>query len=486
MIRRAARTLALLGYFLLCVRFLYTTAAAAASPLAFGVLAGGAGLAAAWSPLAAFEAFLVLLPLVFALGRAGMIGFGAPEMVVFACFSLVLIVRRLLWWRPGNGSAGEGIDPTKGWEAWLLLAADLLAAWTLLSLLRWLPTLLGDPARLKAFGSQPVFGFSDRLFPVTDTLIWLMGWFFLRLLLVFDDGRRNRGSWATPDGGVGERCLLLSLLSWAVWTPVFFLIQICLNLPDRFTYETAFAAPTSMFNDPHSMGSVSAALALGLLAASAGLAVRARVGAASLALGLLALVAVCYSRAAWLAACMGLVLFLFSVRPRLAVVFIGLVSCAAGAIAWRADDLLKLNWRYATRVVQFVRPGHLSDYHEARFEIYRRAPGMLAAHPLLGHGPGSSRVASEAFVAAGDRWGRDFMHNTVLQAAVEQGIPAGVLFAALLLLPLALAARRWRKVCEDPVALGSSVALFTYLITQMSSNSLNVYLDQQLFYWSLT
>jgi O-antigen ligase len=110
---------------------------------------------------------------------------------------------------------------------------------------------------------------------------------------------------------------------------------------------------------------------------------------------------------------------------------------------------------------------------------------MIAAHPLLGHGPGSSRVASAAFVAPGDTWGPDFMHNTVLQTMVEQGVPAGAVYAGLLLLPLALALARWGRVRADPVASGAFYGMVAYLITQMSSNSLNVYADQQFFFWSL-
>jgi len=94
-------------------------------------------------------------------------------------------------------------------------------------------------------------------------------------------------------------------------------------------------------------------------------------------------------------------------------------------------------------------------------------------------------VASAAYLASGDQWGPDFMHNTVLQVAVEQGLPAGALYAALLLLPLAVALRRWESVRGDAVACGAFLAIVAYLLTQLSSNSLNVYADQQFFYWSV-
>jgi O-antigen ligase len=145
-----------------------------------------------------------------------------------------------------------------------------------------------------------------------------------------------------------------------------------------------------------------------------------------------------------------------------------------------------MNHIYLTRLVQFVRMDRVSDSYEARLEIYRRVPAMIAAHPLLGFGPGSSRVASAAYVSAGDRWGADFTHNTFLQVAVEQGLPAGAIYGALLLVPLAVAGRRWKAVRLDPLARGASFALVAFLVTQLTSNSLNVYLDQQFFFWLLT
>ena len=133
-----------------------------------------------------------------------------------------------------------------------------------------------------------------------------------------------------------------------------------------------------------------------------------------------------------------------------------------------------------------MRPDRIPQNHEARFDIYRRAPAMIAAHPLLGHAPGSSRVASAAYVSNADRWGPDFMHNTVLQTTVEQGLPAGVLFAVLLVLAPVIALRRWKSVRGDAAACGALFAILAYLLTQLSSNSLNVYAEQQIFFWSLT
>src|SRR5208282_2643329 len=127
-----------LGYFLLCVRFLAATGGATGAPAAFGVLVGGAALMTAWNPVAAFEAFLILLPFLFAVGRLGMMAPGAPEMAVFASFSVIVMLRGWLPGRLPRRAALPEAVPVRGWEAWFVAIADLLAATTLLSLARWL------------------------------------------------------------------------------------------------------------------------------------------------------------------------------------------------------------------------------------------------------------------------------------------------------------------------------------------------------------
>jgi len=490
-IQGAARWAACLGYFALCGRFLIVTGRTCDSAGAFALVVGATAVVTWWNPRAAFEAFLLLLPLVFALGRLGILAFGAPEMVVFASMSVVLMVRWLCLRLSRNGRLARDTISRPLWERRLVLLADLLAAWTLFSLIRPLPEILREPAHRGALWGQAIFGFSDPMFPVTDTLIWLTGWFFLRLLLAGDGNGMLRRSSAAPgtdsaqSGGPTDRFMLMSMSSWAACTLTFFLVQVVLGLPEGFGYVGNFGAPTSMFSDPHSLGSVAAALALSLLGYRGLRAGSARIGAVCLAISLLVLVCLCYSRAAWLASIVTLGLLLHSWRPSLAVGFAGAIFILLGLVAWKADGLLTLDHRYLARLVYLVRPDRAVDYRDARVEIYRRAPAMIAAHPLLGHGPGSSRVASAAFMAPGDTWGPDFMHNTVLQTTVEQGVPAGVLYAGLLLLPLALALARWGSVRADALASGAFYGMIAYMITQMSSNSLNVYADQQFFFWSL-
>ena len=485
----AARTVAAVGYIALALRFLVVTGLHADSPAAFLLVVGGAAAVAAWSPLAAFRAFALLFPFLFGLERMNLLAFSSADAVAFAALSLAAMSRAGCTWIGRRGARRDEPElPRLGQN--LLMAADLLAAWTVISLSWWLRGRAEDVAALKSVLIQPIFGFSDPLFPVTDTLIWLMGWYFLRQVILGATRRTGKEA-ETPGGALGplgtqDGWLCLCLMSWALCTLVFLYLQDGLGLIDGFNYDKAFSVPTSMFNDSHTFGGVSASLAVGLLAWTKGGRPRARILAALLAAALLGCVIVCYSRAAWFAAAVAVGLYLALRHRRLACVLAAFLAMAVGLVAWRADDLIKLNRPYLTRLVYSVRLDRLSDSNEARFANYRRIPAMIEAHPLLGHGPGSSRVSSLPYVAYTDLTGPDFMHDAVLQSAVEQGVPAGLLLCVVLGLPLACAALRWRTTRLDPVAEAACLALLAFLLTQITSNSLNIYLDQQFYLWTVT
>ena len=489
LLQGAARVVAAAGYVALALRLLIVAGLHADSPAAFLLLAGGAAAAAAWNPWAAFRAFALLYPLLFGLERMNLLAFSSADAVAFAALSIAAMARgglQLIGRRVARED--EPVLPTLGKA--LLISADLLAAWTVISLSWWMRGRAGDAAVFKALLSQPTFGFSDPLFPVTDTLIWLMGWCFLRQLilgLAVLPGEEGTGRGGAI-GPLGTQCgwLCLCLLSWAFCTLGFLFLQDGLGLIDGFNYDRSFSVPTSMFNDPHTFGGVSASLAVGLLTWGGRGRPRVRLVTALLAAALLGCVIVCYSRAAWLAAAVAVGLYLVIRHRRLACLIAAVVALLVGLVAWKADEILKLDRPYLTRIVYSVRLDRLSDTNEARFANYRRIPAMIKAHPLLGHGPGSSRVSSLPYVAYTDLTGPDFMHDAVLQAAVEQGVPAALLLSVLLGIPLAGAAWRWRTTRMDPVAEAACLALVAFLLTQITSNSLNIYLDQQFFLWTVT
>ncbi len=480
--------LATFGFVVLACRFLVVAAKSADSPIAFGLIVAGTAILTAFKPLDAFIAVSLLIPLVFGLGRAGLLAVLSPELLMFCAFGVTFVLQTAI--RPATRQALWGeIALSRGWVTWFVAIVDLFAAWTIISFVWWLNGTFRGTNAHSFLSTQGTFNYSDPLFPVSDTLFWMTGWFYLRLMLFISGAAKNADEVggveiSAAPGTVADPWLKGVIFSWAFWTAIFLSIQLVLMIPDGFAYNITYSIPTGMFHDPHSMGSVAASAGLGFFAAACSQRFRPAAVLSLLGLTMMLIVAISYSRAAWFAAIASLLLLSFAWRPRSATLLAFFTALVIGLLAWNADYVIKLNHRYLTRVIYLVRLDRLSENHEARLVVYRRAPSMIAAHPFLGHGPGSSRVASIAYVSQTDTWGPDFLHNTVLQTAVEQGIPAAILFALILVLPIATAARHWPTVRSDPLISGAAIAVLSYLLTQLTSNSLNIYVDQQFYFWS--
>ena len=139
------------------------------------------------------------------------------------------------------------------------------------------------------------------------------------------------------------------------------------------------------------------------------------------------------------------------------------------------------------------RLGNLARIDQPRLDLYHKALGMIQERPLVGHGIGSSYRTSVHYARAGDPLATvpDFMHNFLLQIATEQGLPVAAVYAGLLLCLLWWGFRSGSPegttspdVPSGPI-FGAALAFVTYLITQMTANSLNIYVSNQFFFWFL-
>jgi O-antigen ligase len=83
----------------------------------------------------------------------------------------------------------------------------------------------------------------------------------------------------------------------------------------------------------------------------------------------------------------------------------------------------------------------------------------------------------------------NFAHNFILQFAAELGIPATLLFCSIFGAAWYKGFRHTRTALKvksgDLVPLALFLALTTYLITQMTANSLNIYVSHQFLFWFL-
>jgi O-antigen ligase len=271
-------------------------------------------------------------------------------------------------------------------------------------------------------------------------------------------------------------------------------------------------------------------------------------------IGLLALVVASWSRGAWLAG--GLVLLLvawirlskrwIAALVGLGVIAVVIINANAGRDTWNRNP-------YLYRLITLVRVENLTSKIPERINLYQKAVGMTQEHPFIGHGIGSIYLTSVRYARPGDPWADvpDFAHNVFLQVAAELGVPAAALFAALIGTALWRGYRAARSRCGDRRGkreeeraevvsesesesegakagqtygatelrsdgatrsesskespekadtirtpdfcllspqhemLAVTMALTAYLLTQMTANSLNVYLSNQFFFWFL-
>jgi O-antigen ligase len=261
------------------------------------------------------------------------------------------------------------------------------------------------------------------------------------------------------------------------------------KIPDLF-FDAFLLSP---YEDIHSLGGVAVTLWTGVLAL---VATRRKWLWAVQLVGFGAmstLLVLTYSRATWLAAAIGMGVL---VSLRLKFRWIVLVIIASVTLWWAANESAKKGGAWATnplmaRLHSLIRVESLSTKSSARFEIYHKALGMIQSRPWTGHGVGSFYRTSPKFALKNDPMGAEpnFAHNFILQFAAELGIPATLLFCSLIgaawykgyrLTRADLNAKNGNRV---PLAL--LLALTTYLITQMTANSLNIYVSHQFLFWFL-
>jgi O-antigen ligase len=206
---------------------------------------------------------------------------------------------------------------------------------------------------------------------------------------------------------------------------------------------------------------------------------------------LLTLVVLSWSRAAWLA---GLVFLLLVALFRLSrkwtaaslivlVAVVALVNAVPGNAPQPGQP-------YLARLAALMRLESPIQKDPVRLNLYRKAAAMIERRPLTGHGIGSFYRESVAFAPPNDPHGREpeFAHNALLQVAAELGLPAAAALAALTAWGLWRGIGAWlagRPQGRAVLALGTALSLGAYLQTQMTANSLNVYASNQFFFWFL-
>jgi hypothetical protein len=349
---------------------------------------------------------------------------------------------------------------------------DSVATWITVGLV-WHWRDLGVPVTTTLL-KQTVFGFNDPLFLLTDTHLWLTAWILYRQWIsrgrlshvnpILTDGSRRPSEWppSPPPPAVWIR----------IWTGVIafaWLAQRHYQFPNLHSGYVSFGP----FEDIHAFGSVIGALFVGVLCLFSKN--RSVWMGVILATGAIILVGASYSRATWLWVGVGIMVVIFLRCPRsvgaalliVTLVFVGMLYLAA-------PKLRALNHPYAGRIAALVQINQWSQQDASRLHYYQRAVGMIVDQPWFGCGTGSSR-----------RITGDFIHNFILQIATESGVLAAVFLLIGLggaMLPSIRALRQNSASVETKALLAAAL---TYLGTQLTANSINIYPTQVFFFWPL-
>ena len=496
-------------------------------------IAGSFGLGA-WNPRAALFAFTAAVPLLNGLNQTGLLNCASPPSIVFSALWMGITAKDLLQKSIKHYSSqtswtihrtalftkaidaelcGEESNPrripvatnpgqTPFSSYFPSLVINILTGAILLSLVcqfwrhkdsaELCPTLL----------NRAVLGYRDPWYFLTSAFLWLQGLFYFVPLYskckagCFDGASTNAASKAM------SKCIRLVFAIYGVTMAVFFLIQYIFHVPEGWVggwmggvtfFRAGYQSP---YEDISSFGSIAVAVLIFTVACIYAAPWRKLVWIILSCVSLLIMVAASFSRAAWLA---GLLFLLYISVIRLSrwwtTALILMVLAAVVIINANASRSSWINQPYLSRLVALVRLENPTSKSIERVNLYKKAARMIYQHPLVGHGIGSFYLKSVTYAQPNDRYADtpDFAHNVFLQIAAEEGVPIAALFAALIAWTLCCGFRAWlRQRASRPrcsldalLILGVTLAFGTYLQTQMTANSLNVYVSNQFFFWFL-
>ncbi len=473
---RGWRWLLQAGLLLLCVRFQVAAVREILPDAAPALLLAITSFVLAWwRPEAALFAFTLALPLLSGLGITALLHCAAPVTLVFSAMYIGASLHR--------GDGNPLTSPPPGRRA-LAVAADVLITVMLLSLALQLWRHRATPQLVAIFWGQSTLGHGGSFYFITAAFLWIQGLAYFRWL---DAAASEPRRWLKP-----------VFLTLSVAMAVFHLLQRVWKLPDP--NDTTIAS--SPFEEFHAFGSIAL---VAFVFSAAQWQPPARVGRrqsllwALSALGALALVGASWSRTAWLAA--GLFLLLTAALRLDRRWLLALAVAVAAAFAVIVANAQRPEWKknpYLDRLISLTQPRTAGNDLSGRVYIYQKATALIRARPLTGHGVGAFFLTSVHYASPGDPAAAEpnFAHHFALQFVAESGLPAAAVLAGLIGLALW---RGWRDARFENQSrgiptgefqsglevLGLVLALAAYLFTQSTANSLNIFVSNQFLFWLL-
>lgn len=466
---------------LLCLRFLivaiWEDPAARLSTL---LIVTGSSLLGYWRPTAALFAFTALVPFISGLTQTALLPGKAPLAIVFAALWLGMSINR----RPAQEKFGC-VNPSIP-----ALAINLFASIILLSLAGECLAQLKQPDFIACLKNQSWQAYSSPYYSLTSAFIWLQGIFYIKKLLTRLQLSIKNREHLLFNQNQNSSCARPALIIHGFTMILFFSIQYRLGIPEGWA-GAGYQAP---YEDISSFGSAAVLLFVFLGATLRKDRTPLTLLTVALFLSATLLLSASWSRAAWLAGITGCALIIY-LRTSWAwrISIIASIACFPFIInkfstlpAWQHNS-------YLSRLGSLTRFEKPMSKDPNRLNLYIKSLYMIKDHPIWGHGIGSFYLKSVNYAREEDPTGEQaaFAHNVILQIAAEVGLPAGVLFTGLCCWALWRGLRTWLKMrgAQGPpsshalLVLGVTLSLGAYLQTQMTANSLNVYISNQFFFW---
>ena len=478
---------------LLCLRFIGANFYEAQGyPVPTLVIVGIYFGLACWRPRAALFILTLAAPLLMGFSATQLISTASPLFLSFSALWIGIFTHR------GIFSKTKLIDPLPTgsnicfYGNWAIIAVDLLVACILISMVVTLGPYGQEPGLWHVIYKTSGIGYADQYYALHSAFIWLQGLFFYKSLTAirFEKYRQhnpakqnlksksNLSSWFRYTIGA----YTISLLGFSTF-------QYFGKIPDL--YQESFLL--SPYEDIFSLGGATVMIWAALLTF---INLRSKTifflqflvfGAVSI------LLIMTWIRGGWLAAGLAVILLAYlrlSAKSMLMIFIFMTVSWAATTQLAKKGGAWETN-PYLSRLHSLIRIESISTKSSGRLNLYHKALGMIQSRPWAGHGVGSFFLTSTQFARVGDPVGSqpEFAHNFILQFAAELGIPATLLLCGIISAALIKGFQRSNAVLRnqerDLTPLALFIALFAYLVSQMTFGALNIYIGQQYFFWFL-
>jgi O-antigen ligase len=447
---------------------------------------------ACWRPRAALFILALAAPMLMGFSATQLIATASPLFLSFSALWIGILTHR------GMFSKIKLIAPSATVSAfcfnsrWVIIAVDLLVTCILISMVVTLWPHRQEPRLWHVLYKTSGIGYEDQYYALQSAFIWLQGLFFYKSLTAirFEEYRQcipakrnfksksNLSSWFRYIVGV----YTISLLGFSTF-------QYLNKIPDLYN-ESFLLSP---YEDVFSLGGATVMIWAALLT-FINLRSKTLFALQCLVFGAVStLLLMTWIRGAWLAAGLAVILLAYlrlSAKSMVMMLIFTLISWGACTQLAKKGGAWETN-PYLSRLHSLIRVESLSTKSTGRLDLYHKALAMIQRKPLTGHGIGSFFLSSTQFASKDDPLGNkpEFAHNFILQFAAELGVPATLLLCGIIALALFKGFERSKAIVRnkerDSTPLALFIALFAYLVSQMTFGALNIYIGQQYFFWFL-